>query len=124
MSHGNGVPVADVDGDGLYDIYFVTQLGSNQLWKNAGGGRFEDITESAGVGLADRVAVTASFADIDNDGDPDLYVTTVRHGNALFENDGTGTFEDITEASGLGYTGIPRRRFSSITTATGCSICI
>ena len=105
MTHGNGVSVADVDGDGLYDIYFVTQLGSNQLWKNAGGGRFEEITESAGVGLADRVAVTASFADLDNDGDPDLYVTTVRHGNVLFENDGTGTFEDITEPSGLGYRG-------------------
>ena len=103
--HGNGVSVADVDGDGLYDIYFVTQLGSNQLWKNAGGGRFDEITESAGVGLADKIAVTASFADIDNDGDPDLYVTTVRHGNVLFENDGTGAFEDITEPSGLGYRG-------------------
>ena len=109
--------VADVDGDGLYDLYFVTQLGSNQLWKNAGGGRFD--TESAGVGLADKIAVTASFADIDNDGDPDLYVTTVRHGNVLFENDGTGTFEDITEPSGLGYRGIPRRQYSLTTIATG-----
>ena len=33
------------------------------------------------------------------------YVTTVRHGNVLFENDGTGAFEDITESSGLGYSG-------------------
>ena len=103
--HGNGIAVADVDGDGLHDIYFVTQLGANGLWRNLGGGRFEDVTEAAGVGLADRVGVTASFADTDNDGDSDLYVTTVRHGNALFENDGTGTFEDITESSGLGHSG-------------------
>ena len=103
--HGNGLAVADVDGDGLYDIYFVTQLGSNELWRNTGEGRFENITESSGVGLADRIGVSASFADVDNDGDPDLYVTTVRNGNALFENDGTGTFRDITESSGLGYTG-------------------
>ena len=49
--------------------------------------------------------MSASFADIDNDGDPDLYVTTVRGGNVLFENDGHGHFRDITAASGAGYTG-------------------
>ena len=103
--HGNGIAAADVDGDGLLDLYFVTQVGANGLWRNLGGGRFEDVTEAAGVGVADRIGVTASFADIDNDGDPDLYVTTVRGGNVLFENDGTGTFRDITAASGLGYVG-------------------
>ena len=35
--HGNGIVVADVDGDGLYDIYFVDQVGGNELWKNLGG---------------------------------------------------------------------------------------
>ncbi len=103
--HGNGIAAADVDGDGLLDLYFVTQVGANGLWRNLGGGRFEDVTEAAGVGVADRIGVTASFADIDNDGDPDLYVTTVRGGNVLFENDGAGTFRDITAASGLGYVG-------------------
>ena len=103
--HGNGLAVADVDGDGLDDLYFVTQVGANGLWRNLGGGRFEDVTEAAGVGVADRIGVTASFADIDNDGDPDLYVTTVRGGNLLFENDGAGTFRDITAAAGLGYVG-------------------
>ncbi|HEY6928235.1 MAG TPA: CRTAC1 family protein, partial [Thermoanaerobaculia bacterium] len=103
--HGNGIAVADVDGDGLYDIYFVSQLGGNELWKNLGNGKFRDITESAGVALKDRISVTASFADIDNDGDPDLYVTTVRGGNVLFENDGHGHFKDISKESGLDYVG-------------------
>ena len=70
--HGTGIAVADVDGDGLPDIYFVSQLGGNELWKNLGGGKFRNITDSAGVGLRDRVSVSASFADIDNDGDQDL----------------------------------------------------
>jgi hypothetical protein len=103
--HGTGMAVADVDGDGRLDVYFVSQVGGSSLWRNAGGGRFEDITREAGVALADRVGVSASFADTDNDGDPDLYVTTVRHGNAFFENDGRGRFRDITGGSGLAYTG-------------------
>ncbi len=103
--HGNGLAIADVDGDGLTDIYFANQVGGNQLWRNTGGGRFQDITASAGVAVPDRVSVTASFADIDNDGDADLYVTTVRGGNLLFENDGKGRFRDITAAAGLTYVG-------------------
>ncbi len=103
--HGNGVAIADVDGDGTSDIYFLTQVGRNELWRNLGNGRFEDITQQAGVGLADRIGVTASFGDVDNDGDPDLFVTTVRGGNVLFENDGSGKFTDITRDAGLGYSG-------------------
>lgn len=99
--HGSGVAVADVDGDGLYDIYFVNQVGGNELWKNLGNGKFKNITEEAGVGLPGRISVAAAFADIDNDGDQDLFVTTVRGGNALFENDGHGHFADITHAAGL-----------------------
>ena len=105
FDHGNGIAVADVDGDGLYDIYFVSQVGGNQLWRNLGGGRFENVTQAAGVALEDRVCVTASFADIDNDGDADLFVTSVRGGNALFENDGAGHFVDITREAGVEYSG-------------------
>jgi hypothetical protein len=103
--HATGVAVADVDLDGLYDLYFVSQVGGNQLWRNLGNGRFENITERAGVALAGRVGVTASFADTDNDGDPDLFVTTTRHGNAYFINDGQGRFRDATAESGLTYSG-------------------
>ncbi|HEX7185979.1 MAG TPA: CRTAC1 family protein [Thermoanaerobaculia bacterium] len=103
--HGNGVAAADVDGDGLVDLYFTSQMGTNELWKNAGGGKFRNVTAEAGVGLSGRVSVSASFADIDNDGDQDLYVTTVRMGNALFENDGKGRFKDISKAAGVDYVG-------------------
>jgi hypothetical protein len=103
--HGFGLCAADVDGDGLPDLYFVTQLGSNELWKNQDSGRFVNVTEAAGVGMPDAIAVGCSFADIDNDGDPDLFVTTVRHGNRLLENVGHGKFRDITETAGVGYVG-------------------
>lgn len=99
--HGSAVAVADVDGDGLYDIYFVNQVGASELWKNLGGGKFKNITDEAGVALRGRVGVAAAFADIDNDGDQDLFVTTVRGGNVLFENDGHGHFKDITHEAGL-----------------------
>ncbi len=100
--HGNGIAVADVDGDGLYDIYFVNQVGGNELWKNLSDGKFKNITKEAGVGLPDRISVTASFADIDNDGDQDLFVTSVRGGNVLFKNDGHGHFTDISKEAGVG----------------------
>jgi len=103
--HGSGLCAADVDRDGRPDLYFATQLGTNELWRNLGGGRFENITDQAGLRMDDAIAVGCAFADIDNDGDPDLFVTTVRHGNRLFENVGGGRFRDITAPAGVGYVG-------------------
>lgn len=100
--HGNGLAIADVDGDGLEDIYFTTQLGTNELWRNLGGGKFTNITDDAGLRVEEGVGVAAAFADIDNDGDQDLYTTSVRTGNMMFENDGKGNFKNITVNSGLG----------------------
>ena len=103
--HGSGISIADVDGDGKQDMLFINQVGSNELWRNLGGGQFENITERSGLGRADVVSVGAAFADTDNDGDPDVFLTSVRGGNVLFENDGTGRFTDITKAAGLEYSG-------------------
>jgi cytochrome oxidase Cu insertion factor (SCO1/SenC/PrrC family) len=99
--HGTAVAAADVDGDGRLDLYFANQAGKNSLYRNLGGGRFEDITARAGVAVGDRASVGAAFADIDNDGDPDLFVTSVREGNILFRNDGGGKFTNITAQAGV-----------------------
>ena len=55
--HGTGVAAADVDGDGRPDLFFASQLGSSELWRNLGGARFEDITDSAGLTMPDAIAV-------------------------------------------------------------------
>ena len=81
---GMGVAAGDADGDGRIDLY-VTNLGSNQLWRNLGGGRFEDATAQAGVDDPGW-SVPALFFDPDADGDLDLFV-----GNYLDFNRGTHT---------------------------------
>jgi len=71
--YGMGVAVADVDGDGWMDLY-VTAVGPNRLLANRQG-RFEDVTETAGVaGGAKAWSTSAGFFDYDNDGDLDLFV--------------------------------------------------
>src|SRR5262245_52710170 len=99
--HGCGVAGGDYDGDGRDDIYFVNQLGPNALYRNKGDGTFADVTKEAGVALGDRICVAATFADYDNDGHQDLYVTSTRGGNVLFRNMGDGTFKDVTKEAGL-----------------------
>jgi hypothetical protein len=99
--HGCGVAVGDYDGDGFDDIYFCNQLGPNALYRNRGDGTFVDASREAGVELGDRVCVAATFADYDNDGHPDLYVTSTRGGNVLFRNLGNGRFQDVTKQAGL-----------------------
>ncbi len=103
--HGSGVCAADVDGDSRPDLFFVTQLGSNELWRNLGGGRFENATDAAGLRSPDAIAIGCAFADIDNDGRPDLFVTTARHGNRLYHNEGGGKFKDISASAGVAYVG-------------------
>jgi hypothetical protein len=103
--HGSGVAVADFDGDGHDDVYFVNELGANALYRNRGDGTFEDVTERAGVGLGDRVCTAATFADYDNSGRQSLFVTSTRGGNVLFKNRGDGTFQDVTKEAGLTHVG-------------------
>lgn len=103
--HGSGVCVADFNGDGWDDVYFLNFLGANQLYLNQGGLTFLDATETSGIGLGQAVCVGAAAGDYDNDGDADLYVTTYRGGNHLFRNRGNATFDDVTESAGVGYVG-------------------
>jgi len=108
---GSGVCVFDYDGDGLQDIYFVqsgrlpgfTPRGPlrSALYRNLGHGRFEDVTERAGVAGPDRYGFGCAAADIDGDGDRDLYVTYYGP-NVLYRNNGDGTFTDVTEKAGVG----------------------
>src|SRR5690606_13912098 len=82
------------------------------LYLNRGGMRFEDVTEAAGVGT-DRWATGATMADIDGDGDLDLYVSVSgadwlepeRRANLLFINQGDGTFEEQAARWGVADTG-------------------
>ena len=101
--HGSGIAVADIDGDDLLDVYMVSQFGPSGLYRNLGKGKFADITKTAGVAAQESISVTASFADIDNDGDPDLYLTNTLSPNKLFLNKGDGTFEDASKNSGIDY---------------------
>ncbi|MCB1043828.1 MAG: VCBS repeat-containing protein [Acidobacteria bacterium] len=105
--HGNSISIADVDGDGYSDVFFTTQVGENELWRNLGSGRFELMEDTAGYALKDVISVASAFGDVDRDGDPDLVITTVRDGSHLYENIGKGQFKDITATSGLegGYHG-------------------
>jgi len=101
--HGCGVAVADYDGDGDDDIFFLNQLGPNALYRNRGDGTFDDVTDEAGpLALDDRIKVGAAFGDYDNDGDQDLYITSTRGGNVLLNNVGGGRFVDVTGEAKVG----------------------
>ncbi|MGH6690897.1 MAG: CRTAC1 family protein, partial [Gammaproteobacteria bacterium] len=101
IRHGpGGISAADVDGDGFYDL-FVPDGVESKLFRNLGDGRFADVTAAAGLAGLDGVSVGV-FADVDNDGDRDLFVSRTFSPNQLFRNRGDGTFEDATAGSGLG----------------------
>jgi len=125
--YGHGVTVGDVDSDGRPDV-FVTRWRSYALYRNRGDGTFEDVTRSAGLDGDRDWPTSAAFADLDNDGDLDLYVChylrwdendprscvdpknpavyncSPRHFAALpdhvFRNDG-GRFTDVSAAAGV-----------------------
>ena len=105
-----GVALFDYDGDGYLDIYFVNaaEMPSlvkrgpqyrNRLYHNNGNLTFTDVTEKSGLGGA-GYGIGVAVGDYDNDGRPDLFVTTVT-GNQLFHNNGDGTFTDVTAKAGV-----------------------
>ncbi len=126
--YGHGVAVGDIDNDGHPDL-FVTRWRSYALYRNRGDGTFEDATARYGLGGERGWPTSAGFADLDDDGDLDLYVCQYlewdprtsapcpdpdRPGrnlycvprafraerDRLFRNDG-GKFTDVTEAAGI-----------------------
>ena len=95
-----GTAVGDIDGDGRWDVYVAGLDSPGYLYRNMGDGTFTDVT--AGSGLVPMVGGSAAvFADLDADGDSDLYVTTISTGaSRLYINDGAGHFVDEAVARG------------------------
>ncbi|MFK5956938.1 MAG: CRTAC1 family protein [Planctomycetota bacterium] len=120
LHHGFGAAAADYDGDGYVDI-FVSSLGlasgpptpgMHRLYHNDGGTGFTEVAVSAGVATTTVSIATGSsalFGDYDNDGDLDLFVCAGQqftgHSNVLFQNQGDGTFLDVTVSCGADAAG-------------------
>jgi hypothetical protein len=81
-SLSTGATFADVDGDGDLDLLVGTHGGPVMLWRNDGTGRFTDATATSGL-VGGYAATSLTLADVDGDGDLDLYVATYKVRNAL-----------------------------------------
>jgi hypothetical protein len=109
---GSGVAFLDVDNDGWQDLLLVNsrnwpgRTGAPSypaLYRNNRNGTFSDITRLAGLAI-EMYGLGVSSADYDNDGDADIYITTLGP-NRLFRNNGGGRFEDVTARAGVGDPG-------------------
>ena len=105
-----GSIIFDYNNDGWPDIFFVNggsftdkqkAAGAlHRLYRNNKDGSFTDVTSGSGIGVS-GFGMGACSADYDNDGWPDLYITSMG-GNKLYHNNGNGTFTDVTEKAGVG----------------------
>jgi Flp pilus assembly protein TadD len=103
---GSGACVFDYDGDGRPDIFLVNANGSGAaaLLRNAGRGKFVDVTKAAKLAFVAE-GTGCAVGDYDNDGHPDLAVSSAA-GITLFHNEGDGTFKDVTDAAGVRTIGL------------------
>ena len=102
MSTG-GVAIADFDGDGKPDIFLAGGPVPNKLYRQTSRMQFTDVTSQAGVDGGGVWAVGCAAADIDDDGDVDLYVCNYLSPNQLFLNNGEGAFIESANDWGLDF---------------------
>jgi len=108
---GSGALFFDYDNDGWVDVLLVdggsladpavAARSHHRLYRNRGAGRFEDVTAKSGIGHNPAYGMGACAADYDNDGAIDLLITGAG-GNALYHNNGAGSFTDVTAKAGIG----------------------
>jgi hypothetical protein len=101
-----GIAVADFDRDGHADVFVANDSVREFLFRNTGGGRFEDVALVSGTAFDQDgrafAGMGVAFEDQDNDGLPDLLVTTLSNQlYACFRNDGGGHFRYATHLTGL-----------------------
>ena len=104
-----GAAFADVDNDGLQDLFVGNFFSANILYRNQGDGTFDEVTAEAGVGNEVGTTAGLAFGDADNDGDLDLIVANyyLRFSepasvlNVLYRNDGDGRFTDVSAGEGI-----------------------
>jgi len=89
-----GAAIGDADGDGTLDIFLPESTGKDVLYAYLGG-KYENVTAQAGLPQVPG-GESATFFDVDDDRDLDLYVARSNDKSALYLNDGTGTFQDLS----------------------------
>ncbi len=119
LANGLGVVCADFNGDGWIDIFVANDKTPNQLWINQGNGTFKESALISGAaydanGKA-KAGMGVTAADFDNDGDEDIFITDLKgESHTLYQNDGTGTFDDVTNVYGLAHTTRPFTGFGTL----------
>lgn len=111
---GAGVSIGDINNDGLPDIYFTANMGSNKLYLNKGNFEFIDITDKAGVEGTGNWTTGTTMVDINGDGLLDVYVCNVHYRskqgrNQLFINNGDSTFTERAAEYGLDFRGYSKQ---------------